>query len=46
MVIISEQAISSGSGVDSTASEFVNPQDLLCRQQFDEEFLPLIRTAG
>lgn len=25
--------ICSGSGVDSTASKFVNPQDLLCRQQ-------------
>lgn len=31
--------VCSGSGVDNTASRYVNPQDLLCRQQFDEEFL-------
>lgn len=46
MVIISEQSLGSGSGLDSTASKFVNPEDLLCRQQFDEEFLPLMEAAG
>lgn len=37
--------VCSGSGVDNTASRFVNPQDLFCMQQFDEEFLCLIKAG-
>lgn len=39
-------SICSGSGVDNTVSRFVNPQDFLCMQQFDEEFLSLINASG